>query len=73
MNAEAPWTTPRPATVDVTLLRDEALWLLRGRESLHPDAAVLIAALLFVDDEGIAELRSMFCRRQDDNTEEGNE
>lgn len=45
-----------PGTTHVRLIRSEALAVLKGNGDvrLHPDQIIMLAALLFADEEGIA-------------------
>lgn len=56
---------PISDTVTITLIRDEAMALLRGKgpESLHPTTKILLASVLFADSEGVAHLGSESLRR----------
>ena len=49
---------PYPDTQDVVILREETLHVLRnGRwKGVHTDALIVLAAILFADEEGVAEL-----------------
>lgn len=48
-----------PDTVPVELIHDDALAVLRDRSGvLHPDTKILLASLLFSDDEGVAHVQA---------------
>ena len=47
-----------PGTVHVRLIEDEVMALLKdtGANRLHPDSKILLAAVLFADNEGVAHI-----------------
>lgn len=49
---------PYPDTQDVVILREETLHVLRNArwQGMHTDALIVLAAILFADEEGVAEL-----------------